>query len=182
MTDEVDYTGHVDPTSTDALADLSRLGGQLVVAQNAVKDAEDKLAAAKKVVVDLAQVTIPELMDSVGLSRFTTREGVPFKIKESVHTHISKANHYAAMKWLDEHGHSQIVKRKVIVEFGLEQEDGATELAADLSNTYGEGGVDQTKAVHSSTLRAWAKEQLESGADVPLDLFGIHTRRVAQIG
>ncbi len=182
MTDEVDYSGAVTPDSTDALAELSRLGTALTQAQANVKELETSLALAKKEVVNLSETQIPELMDEVGLTRFTTREGIPFKVSDQVFASITKAKKAAALAWLDNNGHGQIMKRKVIVEFDREQEDAANELTASLVGDYGDDGVLCDKSVHASTLKAWAREQLEAGADIPLELFGIHVRRIAKIG
>lgn len=176
----VDYSEHVDPVSDDTLGKLSRLGSELAEAEEKVEQTEEQLGLYKKRVTDLAEVRIPELMDQVGLSHFTTREGLRFKVVDSVHAHISKANHVEAMQWLDDNGHGPLVKRNVIIEFGQEQEESALELAQELQKKY--AGVLQKRAVHASTLKAWAREQLEEGKPFPLKLFGIHTRRVAKIG
>jgi len=182
MSQEVDYSGAITPDSTDALAQLSKLGTELTQAQAEQKAFEDRLALAKKRVVHLSETAIPELMDKVGLTRFTTREGIPFKVADQVFASITKAKAAAAHRWLDDHGHGQIMRRTVVVEFGREKEDDARELTAALVAEYGDDGVKCDKSVHTSTLKMWAREQLESGADIPLELFGIHVRRIAKIG
>jgi hypothetical protein len=180
MSEIPDYSAFVEVDGTDALKKLHQLGNEMAQATKNVERLEKELAVAKKRVVDLSETEIPELMDSVGLESFTTREGIPFRIKKSVFASITKANHFKAMKWLDENGHSTLARRHVIVEFSKEQEEDATLLTKALGLKYED--VDQVAKVHPSTLRGWAREQLEAGADVPLDLFGIHTKRIAKIG
>ncbi len=177
---DVDYSGHADPVGSDALVELSKLGAALEGAVIVVKAAELELAAALKRVQDLTEKQIPELMDQVGMARFTTREGVLIKLEESVHGYISKDRAAEAYLWLEKNGHGQIIKRNVVVEFGVKQEEAAAELVKSIKDTY--PGVQQKKAVHHMTLGAWAREQLENGADIPMELLGIHTRRVAKIG
>lgn len=163
-----------------SLEALSKLGKELADASDVVERIEEHLLEAKKVVSDLADRLIPEVMENEGVERFTTAEGVTFKIDRSVHAHISKDRHEQAMKWLDDNGHGHLMRRNVIIDFDREQEVTARELAAKLAAEYPD--VKQVRKVHPSTLRMWAREQLEAGADVPQDLFGIHVRRVAKIG
>jgi hypothetical protein len=38
-----------------------------------------------------------------------------------------------------------------------------------------------TRGVHAQTLKAFVREMMESGATIPLDLFGVHMGRKAVI-
>ena len=175
-----DYGEYAEaPQSDVSLADITEEANRLDALDVEIKQAEEALAILKKKQSDIAERSLPEMMGSVGLDSIRTSAGRVVTIKETVHVHVSKAQHAAAMAWLDEHGHSHLAKRKVVVQFNKDQETEATQLKGELDDKY--PAVAQEVGVHSSTLKAWATEMLKNGDEVPKDLFGLHVKKTAQI-
>ena len=130
------------------------LGGIAKLAENiAQKEAdvaalEDKLKDAKK-----------------ALLRLTDEE-----IKKIYGASIPVASREEAFTWLRANGHGDMVKNVVSVGFGM----GEDSMAAEFSEMALSKGLhpDQKESVHPSRLRSWVKEQVEEGAEFPMELFG----------
>lgn len=161
------------------LATLSRLAVQLNEAELAVAKLEEQMKAAHARVTELAERQIPELMDSLQLKTFTTTSGFRIDVKRTIRASIPAANKERAMKWLDDHGHSGLIKRSIMVAFDRTQEKEARKLEEQLSKKF--ENVKTDSKVEPSTLRSFLGEQLEKGENVPMDLFGAYEQRIAKI-
>lgn len=161
------------------LKQLSQLANELLGTQERILALEAELAGAQRRAVHLAEHAIPELMEEFGLADFTTDEGASIKVADSVHAHITEEKKNDALDWLDGNGFGGMVKRRVVVGFGKDAEDKARTLAETLDN---DGyAVKTEREVHAATLKAWVRRRLEEGEELPMDLFGVHVRRVAKV-
>jgi hypothetical protein len=174
-----DYSDYVDAPEGDGLAELRRLADELDNAEGEVKRVERELKIAQARVKELSEEVLPAKMQEVGLESLKTPSGFEVEIKESVFAHIAKERAAKAFAWLDANKHGGMIKRTVIVAFNKDQETLAKNLHLELSDKF--PGVTEAMKVEPATLKAWAKKRLEAGDDVPLELFGIHTKRVAKI-
>lgn len=172
------FKGGQGPAQSE-LAMLAQFAGQLNSAELEVAKLEEALAAAKGKVTDLAERQIPELMDTLGMKTFTTKNGFKVEVKRTIRASIPAASKDKAMKWLDDNGHSGLIKRSVLVAFDRTQEKEAAKLEQQLGKKF--ENVKTDLKVEPSTLRAWIAEQLEAGAEVPLELFGAWEQRIAKI-
>ena len=77
-----------------------------------------------------------------------------------------------AFAWLDENGFSDIIKNTVSVSFGREEDDSAKKLLETL-DTDGYKTA-QKKHVEPMTLKAFVREQVEKGSDLPLETFNVY--------
>jgi len=161
------------------LKQLSQLANELLGAQESILALEAQLAEVQRRAVHLSEHAIPELMQEFGFTDFTTDEGMSIKVANAIHAHIAEARKDAAFNWLDANGHGGMIKRRVVVGFGKESEDKARELAEAL----GDDGyaVKTEREVHASTLKAWVRQQLEDGEDIPLDVFGVQVQRITKV-
>lgn len=178
--DEYDYSEFTEEASEDKLDKLTRLA-QLAADQGAeVARLASELEAANTAYKRTVEVDLPSAMEDAGMQTFTTATGLEIGIKERIHAHISRERYPAAVKWLDEHGHSGLVKRTVIVAFNRD----ASNEAADVLNYARNGGFDakQEYKVEPSTLKKFVREKLERGEEVPVELFGVHRFKVAELG
>lgn len=175
-----DYSEYIERPVVEEFQQLEALTRQMHEAQSQVLDLERKLEAAKERHRDISERQLPDLMDQLGLEEFKTSTGLKVRVDVNIHASIPKTRHDEAMKWLDDHGFGGLIKRNVTVRFTREQEREAQRLAEELENAF--SSVEQDTKVESATLRAFAREQLKGGKDLPLDLFGIYRRRVAQVG
>lgn len=140
--------------------------------QKVVEQLTTQLDAAKAALRRTETEDLPELMNEVGLSELTTKDGIEVSIAADVTCGISEANMTRAVHWLAERGYDGIVKTEVSVLFGRGERDEANNLAQQLKDQGLPGHV--TNSIHSQTLKSFVKERMAAGEAVPFDLFGIH--------
>lgn len=167
-------------------ADHNMVGTITALAQRAADEAaevarlEAELDKAKSALKRTTETDLPSLMEELGMANFTTSTGLNIAIKEHVQAHIAKARYPDAVKWLDSNGHSALVKRTVTVAFNREQADAAKHLV-DAQRVAGFDAKQEFK-VEPSTLKKFVREKLEKGEEVPVELFGVHRYKVAELG
>lgn len=169
------------PVGDNAMAQLQGLAEEQSSAEAEVLRLEQELEKARKKLADVQEHRLPELMKELGLKTFETATGLKIKIKESIHAGISKEREATAFAWLDANGAGKLIKRQFICSFGKEDEAWAKKFARDLAQRKKKVDVIEKKSVHPSTLRVFVAEQLEKGVDIPLETFGVHIRRSAEI-
>lgn len=176
-----DYSEFQETPEESQLAELSRLADRQAEAEREVARAEATLAEAQEKLREVSEKAIPDLMERLGLEKFTTTSGFTVDIKEILRTSITKANADAAHNWLDEHGHGSIVKRLFAITFGKDEEKWAAKFQRDLAQRKKPVNAVISRSVHPSTLKSFVKTSLEEGEDIPLDLFSVHRQRVSKI-
>lgn len=183
MSNEADYLEYLKPeaSSGDALVKLAELADRQAVAEAHVADLEAQLETARADVRELAEKLIPDLMDQIGMSDFTTLTGLRIEVGETIRASIPKAHAAKAFAWLKANGHAAMIKRVVSVSFGKGEDEQAEELHQKLAGELSLE-VEDNASVHASTLAAFVREKLAKGEDVPLELFGVHRQRVAKLG
>ena len=129
----------------------------------------------------LSTKTIPDLMDTLGISKFTTTGGHEVSIREFVRGSIPKARTDEAITWLNENGHERLVKQQCVIDFGREDEAWAKKFLRDCALRVRPLNAAWKRGVHPQTLQAWAREQLAGGVDIPMELFGIFRQRMSKV-
>lgn len=171
----------VDP---DQMAQLQRLVAQLGSAEEEIERREAALSEAKQVARELAENSIPELMQSIGLTELTTTEGLRIKLREEIRASFfpkDKAKREPAYEWLRVHHHDGLIKNRVEVIFNREQSQLAKDFV-DYCDKFGTPlNVSQNMDIHNQTLVAFLKERVREGEEVPLDLFGAFVQKFARI-
>jgi hypothetical protein len=167
-------------TQNQALSErLAVLCDRCAIVATSIEDLENQLKKAKAEYVRLTEFEIPELLSEHGLTSAETLNGTKVQVTDAVHARISEAKNSEAMAWLRNNGAAGIIKHVVSVRIDPEQAEYAQAMAEKLRN---DGLlVEESEGVHHSTLRSWAKEMIDSGVDVPTDLFGIYIQRKAKI-
>jgi hypothetical protein len=175
-----DYTEFTQSTSSDAMAEVSRLAEEQQDAEIAVALAEKALSEAKQHLSDIAERRLPDLMDEVGISECKTSSGVVVNIIDEIHANIPKDRFFEALAWLREHNHEGLIKRTVAVAFGKGGDRKAAELMSELERS-GMHPEDRS-TVHHQTLSAWAREAIREGREIPQELLGVRRVRTAKVG
>lgn len=178
----MEYEDYITPAPEAAvsLAELQKLAELQAEAEAKVKRIEAELSAAQKVLSDLAERQVPELMDSIGIEEFTTRTGLKISIKEVIRASIPKANEVRAFAWLRANGSGALIKRNIVASFGMGEDDQADHLLDIMQEEHIEG-VSDKQSVHPSTLSSFVTKRLEAGEELPIELFGVHRQRFAQV-
>ncbi len=168
-----------DAPTTNDLASLSSLANDLYIAELELLKQEEAVRAAQQAVRDIAEHKIPELMDEIGVSEFTTKSGIKLGVKDVVRASIPVARREEAYAWLDERGYGDLIKHNIVVGFGRGEEGQAKTLLHNLE-VAGMRTKDERK-VESATLRKLVTDLLKDGADIPMDMFGANQFRRAKI-
>ena len=71
-----------------------------------------------------------------------------------------------------DNGHEDLIKNTITCDFGRGEDGNAKVLKETLTGS-GVSYTDKT-AVHPQTLKAFVREQVESGQNLPLDLLGVY--------
>ena len=156
---------------------------ELMLAHTEKMNALLKQADAEKAEAErIARDDLPELMLEAELQEFTLTNGLVVSVGEHVHANITEANRKKAHAWLVEHGFGGLIKSEVTVSFAASEEgtNRAAELTDKLTAEYG-NSVGVKDAVHAGTLKAFIREQLEAGNDIPRELFGVFTFNKAEV-
>jgi len=151
--------------------------GELVDRMLALQARRDELTTLlDQVVLDLNQVKevdLPTMLDEVGVSKLEVN-GHAVSIKTEYFPNVVKANEPEFFDWLRRTGHDDLIKREVKVVFGKGEDRKAEELYTKLLARY---SVTQKQSVHPQTLRAFIREQMDRGANLPsvIDINAVRT-------
>lgn len=166
--------------SGEKLAQLRRMVSLLSRAAADVEECRASLEAAELRHTQLREKDIPELMLSVGMKLLATDDGLVVRLREEVRAGWPKEGpgRAAAVRWLQEHQHGDLVKHEVSLRFGKgEEEQKLHAVLMDALRTHVPGMLKRTKqseTVHHQTLLAFLREQLEAGALQPADMDVFH--------
>lgn len=153
-----------------SLDDMAELVRALLNSKMQVEEAEANLKILKENLRVLSEETIPSAMQELGLQSLVLETGQKIKISQDVYAAIPENGKPAAYNWLADNGFGGLIKTEVAVEFGKSERDKAVKFCARL--------LDQNmlplmyESVHHSTLKAFLKEQIANGSNIPLELFG----------
>ena len=139
-----------------------------------LKDLEDEIANAEASVKKLkekanilSQFEIPQMMEEMNITKLKLKDGETVEVSNFYSASIVDQD--AAFKWLRENGRGDIIKNDITVTFGRGEDNKAAQYAV-LARGQGFEPV-QKIGVNPMTLKALVRERLESGQDVPTDLF-----------
>ena len=111
------------------------------------------------------------MMSEMGLAELKLHDGSHLKVSTSYRATITEANKEAAFNWLRNNGLGDIIKNEISVSFGRNEDNKASEYA-NLAKGQGYEPVQKLK-VEPMTLKALVRERLESGQEMPSDLFNV---------
>ncbi len=177
-----DYSGHQDGPAvneSDILGRISVLADKMHELDKEVAKAEQNVKNLKAQHDQIAIEQLPELFAEVGMEELRTRSGLPLKLKNRVHTSISKGRKPTAIAWLDANGQGGMVKRRVIIDFDKTQGDKVEALLRLIGRSWPNNRTDLD--VHAATVKAFVVRQLAEGKKIPFDIFGIHCVDVVEI-
>lgn len=169
-----------DAANPDSLARVAELSRLMLQQEADLERANMAAAAAKEALLRTKREDLPELMREVGLSSVRLASGETVTVNEDVSASIPAVMRERAFAWLEEHGFGGLIKTELTIQYGREESDIAHADAERIAELTGRApSVSQT--VHTQTLRAFIREQMEAGRTVPFDLFGVHPYSEAKI-
>jgi len=132
---------------------------------------EKNLKQKKKDFEYLSGEVIPTMMAEMGLSQLKLMDGSSVDVKPNYSANITIANRDAAFNWLRINGLGDIIKNEISVSFGRNEDN----KAADYVALAAERGYQPTQKlkVEPMTLKALVRERIESGKEMPTELFNV---------
>lgn len=172
MAEDVDFFEEQDTSNgterfkaqvTNVAREYRQIEQEIAELQNQMKE-----LGLKKALIE--NRTLPDLLQQAGVKEFTTLEGLKVSTKFVVGA-IPADSKEKAFLWLDEHGHSGIIKRNLSLAF----DKGAAAKAEAAAQQLRDMGFDPTVKmdVHPQTFMAFAREQITSGTMLPLAEWGV---------
>jgi len=146
---------------------------------NEILAMEEKLKELNREADKLSQEVIPTMMQEMNYSTLKLNDGSAVEVKPFVYASIPADKKDDAYNWLRENELGDIIKNEVSVAFG-KNEDAKAQQYANLAQGQGYEPSQKLK-VEPSTLRAMVRERIESGLDVPSDLFNVFTGHKTKI-
>lgn len=165
----IDLTDNLLPTDAE-LTRISQLAERQVRTEQDIQNLEIALDRKSKELTQIRDKELPNALAEIGMSSFTLKSGRKISVKTEVYASIPKDGAQKAFSWLRQHDFGSLIKNIISAEFGKGEDEAALKAAGLLA----EAGFrpEQKESVHSSTLKAFLKEQISKGEDVPLELFG----------
>jgi len=139
--------------------------------EDEIAELEDRLKSKKQEADDISSRVIPELLAEQNLTEIKLGDGSAVSVKKEFRCTLPKdeTKRTAAYQWLRDQGLGDIIKNNVFVTFGKGEDDKAEQLL----NLAAENGFQpqQKSDVAWMTLTALFRERIESGLDMPSDVF-----------
>ena len=165
--------------SDQGLSKVSRLAEELIDKEEEVKEAEARLKILKEHARDIAERQLPDAMAEVGMAKFVLTDGSEVTVKPYYSAKIGEDKRDECFNWLQDHGHEALIKDEVSVTFNKGEHERAEEFKTQLEQQ----GIEYNgkMGVHPQTLTAFVREQVESGAEFPLELFNVYIGQIAKV-
>ena len=164
----------IDSLANTSSNDMQALSDQVIKLRNLEDDLEkqeEKLKKLKNDIDVLSGDVIPTMMTEMNVSKFTLADGAGVEVKPVYGASISITKKEEAFNWLRNNGLGDLIKNEITVSFGRNEDNKAAEYA---SLAQGQGyQPNQKLKVEPMTLKALVRERLESGKEMPTDLFNV---------
>jgi hypothetical protein len=183
MKDEThDYSAFKAPPKGHILGQLRKCAQDILKEEAEVARLHDLLETAQARLTHMNETVMPALMDKAESSDWTSADGINVAIEEQFFSHISEEHKPKAHKWLEANKLGDYIKRQFIISFGRNEEAWAKKLSQDLKKRKKPLNFQVKEAVHAKSLNTMVKNILTEGElKLPLDLFGVHRRKVAKV-
>jgi hypothetical protein len=158
----------------NSVNDAKSLSDQVIKLKELEDDLETKekeLKELKRHIELVSGEVIPTMMQEMNISTLKLADGSSVEVKPVYGASISAAKKEEAYTWLRENGLGDLIKNEITVSFGRNEDNKASDYA-NLAKGQGFEPVQKLK-VEPMTLKALVRERLESGQEMPSDLFNV---------
>lgn len=163
----------------DSLKVVADLAAKQVQLEKEIEDLEAQLKEKTEALSQVQEKDLPEAMMECGISEFKLVDGSKITVKPYYQANPPKEKYEEAMQWLRDNGHGDLIKNDVTVSFSKGEDDRAGDFKRFLTDN-GTSYTDKT-GVHPQTFKAFVREQVETGKNLPFDLLGIYIGQKATI-
>ena len=168
---EEDKKEVLDLSSDNDKKSLSNQVEKLKVLEDSIAATEEELKKLKQQADAISGEVIPTMMQEMNISTLKLADGSAVEVKPVYGASISAEKKEEAFNWLRSEGLGDLIKNEVTVSFGR-NEDNKAMAYATLAQGQGFQPVQKLK-VEPMTLKALVRERIESGQDMPTELFNV---------
>src|SRR5210317_2577072 len=175
---DIEKMSNID-ISQDSVKSITDKCNHLKDLNKQIEDQEEKLSLLKNKARDLEERIIPEMMQEAGVSLLKLSDGSTVEVKPFYAAKIPESRVEEAFGWLRSKGFEDLIKNTVTASFNRGQDNQVSELIKVCE----ENGFAYNKKekVEPMTLKAFVKEQVETGKELPFDLFGVYIANKTKI-
>ena len=175
---DIEKMSNID-LSQDSVKSISDKCNQLNTLKKQIEKDEESLTLLKHKARDMEERIIPEMMQEAGVSLLKLSDGSTVEVKPFYAAKIPESRVEEAFSWLRGKGFEDIIKNTVTASFNRGQDNQVSELIKVCE----EHGFNYNKKekVEPMTLKAFVKEQVEGGKELPFDLFGVYIANKTKI-
>ena len=175
---DIEKMSNID-LSQDSVKSISDKCNELKSLRKEIEDEEEKLSTLKNKARDLEERTIPEMMQEAGVSLLKLSDGSTVEVKPFYAAKIPESRIDEAFGYLRSNGFEDLIKNTVTASFGRGQDNQVSELIS-VCEKFG-FNYNKKEKVEPMTLKAFVKDQIESGKELPFDLFGVYIANKTKI-
>jgi|TARA_Y100000114_G_scaffold136662_1_gene138314 hypothetical protein len=175
---DIEKMSNID-INQDSVKSISDKCNHLKDLKKQVEEQEEKLSLLKNKTRDLEERVIPEMMQEAGVSLLKLADGSTVEVKPFYAAKIPESRVEEAFSWLRGKGFEDLIKNTVTASFSRGQDNQVSELikvCEDNGFAY-----NKKEKVEPMTLKAFVKEQVETGKELPFDLFGVYIANKTKI-
>ena len=152
--------------------ELSELCTRLLELQKQITRCEENIKNLRSEERLLSENEIPNLMQQAGISSLKLIDGSSVSFKPEYYAKIPVSKTDEAFDWLSSNGHGDLIKNEVSLKFGRSEDNVANSIVEDLKSKG--HNVSQKKKVEPMSLKAFVKDEIQKGNNLPMDLFGVY--------
>tara|TARA_A100001391_G_scaffold38608_3_gene21380 strand:+ start:10730 stop:11272 length:543 start_codon:yes stop_codon:yes gene_type:complete len=144
-----------------------------------IEQREEETSKLKSQARDLEERTIPDMMQEAGVSLLKLKDGSTVEVKPFYAAKIPESRVEEAFSWLRSNGHEDLIKNTITTQFSRGQDNQVSELVK-VCEKFG-FNYNQKQKVEPMTLKAFVKDQVEQGKQIPFDMFGVYIANKTKI-
>jgi len=152
---------------------------QLKSLREQIEQEEEKISLLKAKARDFEERIIPEMMQEAGVEKLSLKDGTQVEIKPFYAAKIPESRVEEAFSWLRNNGHEDLIKNTITTQFDKGQDNQVSELI-NVCEKFG-FNYNQKQKVEPMTLKAFVRDQVENGKELPFDMFGVYIANKTKI-
>ena len=163
----------------DSVKSISKQCNDLKSLQKQIEDKEKEISELKVKAKNYEEKIIPDMLQEAGVDKIQLSDGTVVEVKPFYAARIPESRNEEAFSWLRDKGFGDLIKNTVTTTFNRGQDNQVAELVR-VCEQHGFKYLQKQK-VEPMTLKAFAREQVEKGKELPFDLFGIYIANKAKL-
>lgn len=156
----------------NTVSSISEKCNELKTLQDSIEEKEEEISKLKQKAKSYEERIIPDMMQEAGVQKLELSDGTKVEVKPFYAAKIPESRNDEAFDWLRNNGHGDMIKNVLTANIDKGQ-DNQVSVLIDLCEKL-DFSYTQKQKVEPMTLKAFVKEQVEKGKEVPFDMFGVY--------